>query len=197
MLMLLGTVLAILTVEMLYLANFALNVSAVTTTSNLGVYWDSKHTNRVASINWGNITAGTTKTVKVYVRNEGNDSIVLVFTPSNWNPSTASLYLALSGSYDAAKLLVGQIVPVTLALKVAPAAYGISAFSFSIIVEGRKYYLGDVNRDGTVDLKDYFQAAKAYGTSPGMPNWNPYADLDGNSVVNLKDIFALMLNFGL
>jgi hypothetical protein len=197
MLLVLSTVLAVYTVESLFLRNIVSNVSAVTAAGNLGVYWDSTYRNRVSSINWGNITAGSTKTVTVYVRNEGNDSIVLVFTPTSWNPSSATLYLYLSGSYDAAKIVVGQVVRVTLALRVSPSTNGISAFSFNIVFEGRKYYVGDINRDGIVDLKDCYLVGLAYGSTPDSSDWNPYADLNNDRMIDLKDVYAVTKNYGL
>ncbi|MGA3191818.1 MAG: cohesin domain-containing protein [Candidatus Bathyarchaeia archaeon] len=56
--------------------------------------------------------------------------------------------------------------------------------------------MGDLNGDGVVDIKDAILAAKAYGSSPGDPNWNPVADLDGNGTVNIIDLILLCMNFG-
>jgi hypothetical protein len=55
---------------------------------------------------------------------------------------------------------------------------------------------GDLNGDGVVDIKDAILAARAYGSSPGDPNWNPDADLDGNGTVNIIDLILLAMNFG-
>lgn len=55
---------------------------------------------------------------------------------------------------------------------------------------------GDLNGDGIVDIKDALLAAKAFGSSPGDPNWNPAADLDGNGVINIIDLLLLAMNFG-
>jgi hypothetical protein len=38
--------------------------------------------------------------------------------------------------------------------------------------------------------------AKAYGSKPGEPNWNPKADLDGNGTVGLSDLVILAKNYG-
>jgi hypothetical protein len=56
--------------------------------------------------------------------------------------------------------------------------------------------LGDINMDGTVNLQDLVLLAKAYGSKPGAPNWNPKADLDGNGAVGLSDLVLLAKNYG-
>jgi hypothetical protein len=38
--------------------------------------------------------------------------------------------------------------------------------------------------------------AKAYGSKPGEPKWNPNADIDNNSIVGLSDLVILAKNYG-
>jgi hypothetical protein len=54
---------------------------------------------------------------------------------------------------------------------------------------------GDVNNDGTVDMRDIVAAILAFNTSPGMPKWNNFADQDGNGLINMRDIVIIVLNF--
>jgi endoglucanase len=56
--------------------------------------------------------------------------------------------------------------------------------------------LGDVNGDGRVDLKDLALVARAFGSTPTSPNWNPAADINGDGTVNMKDIALAVRNFG-
>jgi hypothetical protein len=56
--------------------------------------------------------------------------------------------------------------------------------------------LGDVNGDGTVNLKDVYAVAMAFGTAPGYPRWDPSTDINDDSQVNLKDYYIVCLNFG-
>jgi hypothetical protein len=56
--------------------------------------------------------------------------------------------------------------------------------------------LGDLDGDGIVNLKDAMLAAKAFGSSPEDPKWNPDADLDGNGTINIIDLILLAANFG-
>ena len=55
---------------------------------------------------------------------------------------------------------------------------------------------GDVNNDGKVDGKDIARIAKAYGSYPGHPYWNPRADLNEDAIINDLDINIAAANFG-
>jgi hypothetical protein len=50
---------------------------------------------------------------------------------------------------------------------------------------------GDMDSDGDVTLVDALLWIQAYGSRPGMPNWNPVADLNGNGVVDFADATIL------
>ncbi len=60
----------------------------------------------------------------------------------------------------------------------------------------------DINHDLRVDMRDVARAAKAFGSYPGSPNWNPHADITGSTymvpdgVVDMRDIGAIAKNFG-
>lgn len=56
---------------------------------------------------------------------------------------------------------------------------------------------GDVNGDNSVGIPDFLQLRAAFGSSPGSPNWNPYADLNGNGTVNVADFLILRKNYGM
>ena len=61
---------------------------------------------------------------------------------------------------------------------------------------------GDINGDGKVDIRDIAIVAKAYGSSPGDPNWNPAADITGlepnvpDGKVDIRDIALVSSQFG-
>jgi hypothetical protein len=57
--------------------------------------------------------------------------------------------------------------------------------------------LGDVNRDGIIDFRDVYLLSKAFGSKPGMPNWNPDADLNGDGVVDDLDVNITRAHYGL
>jgi hypothetical protein len=101
---------------------------------SLGVYWDSGCTTAVGSINWGELYPGSSKTVDVYVRNEGNASADLSLATSDWQPSETSQYLGLSWDYNGRTLYPNVAVPVALKLSVSSGIRGIESFSFNIVV---------------------------------------------------------------
>lgn len=54
----------------------------------------------------------------------------------------------------------------------------------------------DINLDLTVDMRDIGIAAKAFGSYPGHPRWNPIADVDHDDDVDLFDISLIASHFG-
>jgi hypothetical protein len=56
--------------------------------------------------------------------------------------------------------------------------------------------MGDVNRDGYIDNWDVYETTQAFNTRPGNPRWNPDFDINGDGVVNMKDISTCIQNFG-
>jgi len=55
---------------------------------------------------------------------------------------------------------------------------------------------GDLNGDGEVDIKDLAMAAKAFGSNPDHPRWNPKADVNQDKKVNIIDFVLIVSNFG-
>lgn len=60
----------------------------------------------------------------------------------------------------------------------------------------------DINHDLKVDMKDVATVAKAFGSSPGDPKWDPSADITGpvplvpDGKVDMRDIGLVAKNFG-
>jgi len=57
-------------------------------------------------------------------------------------------------------------------------------------------YLGDVNGDDKVDVRDVYTVSDAFGSYPGNPRWNYAADVDPNLKIDVKDIFTVASHFG-
>jgi parallel beta-helix repeat protein len=55
---------------------------------------------------------------------------------------------------------------------------------------------GDVDANHKVEVKDILMLAKAYGTNPQSPNWNPNLDVNGDDKVDIKDILIAAKNYG-
>lgn len=61
------------------------------------------------------------------------------------------------------------------------------------IDEAFKYYfytMGDVNKDGVIDVKDVALVTRAYGTA------DKAADINGDGIVDLKDVALVTRNYG-
>jgi PKD repeat protein len=74
----------------------------------------------------------------------------------------------------------------------------------NILVDGwvKIRYLGDLDGDGKVDMKDVAIVAAAFGSSPRHPRWNPDADITGETYlvpdgkVDMRDVAVVSKNFG-
>jgi len=165
-------------------------------TLNVDVYWNSDCTQKVESIEWGSLTPGSTSEATVFVRNEDvNSPCVLHLSTANWVPLKASRYIELLWDYDRRIIEIQEILPTTLKLRVASNIHAIAEFNFDIIISGTEYIIGDVNHDGSVDIYDIVELVAAYGSTPSDPNWNPWADLNGDNVINIYDIDLLTKNY--
>ena len=65
-----------------------------------------------------------------------------------------------------------------------------------------RWKLTDVNDDLKVDIKDIATAAKAFGSFPSHPRWNPFADITGSEYlvpdgkIDIRDIALIAKNYG-
>ena len=101
---------------------------------SIDVYWDVECMSRVESIYWGTLLPGESKSVTIYVRNEGESGKVLVLNVYDWYPTVASNYLTVEWNYSGATVEPGQIVTVVLILTVDSLVGGITNFSVTIEV---------------------------------------------------------------
>jgi hypothetical protein len=75
------------------------------------------------------------------------------------------------------------------------------ATSFALLEKGKLtlppliLLAGDINNDGRIDLADLTTLSLAYGTTPGMVNWNSHADLNGDGQVDMTDLAILTGNY--
>lgn len=108
------------------------NVKAV----GVGVYKDSGCSQVLSSINWGNMTPGSSSNYTAYIRNEGSVAVTLSKTTGNWNPATAGGNMTLSWNRDGYVLGSNATVQMTLTLLVSSNVTGILNFSFDITITG-------------------------------------------------------------
>jgi len=108
------------------------------------------------------------------------------------NSGNSSIYMTLKIPQWAA---TGNATIYSGAFTMLPSLGGVSycpevTASFEIIL------LGDINKDGKVDIQDVATAALAFGSFPGHPRWNPSTDINQDGKVDIKDIGIVAQNFG-
>ncbi len=95
-----------------------------------GIYWDQACMNKTLSLNWGQLEAGSSNNLTVYVRNEGNSAVSLLLSTSNWVPSTTSRYITLNWNYANQVLKTNEVLPIELTLTISPTIEGTTDFRF-------------------------------------------------------------------
>jgi len=97
-------------------------------------YSDSECTQELSSIDWGTLEPGSTKSFTIYIKNEGNVDVTLNLSTENWNPESASNYITISWNYDGSSIAPGQVLQITLNLRVSNSVSGVDNFSFDIVI---------------------------------------------------------------
>jgi hypothetical protein len=128
-------------VRVLFDSQSPFRVSGVITNVPLGVYWDANCSTPVSSIDWGNLTVGGVKTLTMYVRNFGNESVFLTVQAMNWQAGNTSN--VASFSCEQPEIGPGQVAKVDPTLRIFPNASGVSSFSFDVAFGEIFVRLGD------------------------------------------------------
>ncbi len=123
-------VLAFSMARVLFDSQSPFRVSGVITSVPIGIYWDANCSTPVNSIDWGNLTVGGVKTLTMYVRNFGNESVFLTVDMMNWVAGNTSD--VASFSCEEPQIRPGQVAKVDPTLTIFPNASGVSSFSFDI-----------------------------------------------------------------
>jgi hypothetical protein len=130
------TVIYMLTVIVLgaIIVNFGSTIAVVHAGSveglGVGIYWDRACTNRTVSLDWGQVATGSSNSLTVYVKNEGNSAVSLWLSTSNWTPVRSSSCVYLNWNYSGQILGIGQITPLKLILTVNSNLTGVTDFTF-------------------------------------------------------------------
>ena len=148
------TLLAFTEITLLLPRNNSLTVSAVETTDYVGVYSDADCENRLYSVDWGNLSPGSTREREVYVRNECNESMVLNLMAENWLPTVAEQDISLSWNYAGCPICENQVKQVNLVLQVSPRIVDVASFSFDIVIDPQSFGLGEVAEEKMLNAPD-------------------------------------------
>lgn len=100
----------------------------------VGVYWDSAATNATTLIDWGILSPNDTKTVTLYVKNEGNGDGHFTFATSNWNPVNATTFIFATWNYNGAIVPKNTVVPIIFKIQISSAIQGIDSFTYDTLI---------------------------------------------------------------
>jgi hypothetical protein len=110
--------------------------SGTITTINLGVYTDSGCTQNLTALSAVSVSPGSTTTQTVWIKNTGNVPENLTMTVSNWNPSNAGSYLALTWNQQNTVLSAGQSIQATITLTAQSNTGSLTTFACDITFTG-------------------------------------------------------------
>ena len=113
----------------------------------------------------------------------------------NWTPATST-----DGNFgDAVEnfaLITEQLNPGNHTIEVKSTNQWGNSGHANTTVTIPEFLETDLNMDGKVNIQDIFIVAKAYQTKPGDENWDPRADLDGNDLINIVDLYEVAKDYG-
>lgn len=163
----------------------------------LEVFWDENCTEKVNFIEWGTLLPGSTRNVRLYVWNAMNESVFLYMETENWVPLNAEDHIKVRLHHDPRSIKPEEAFAITLPLQVSSHVHNITAFSFDTVFNGLSHPPTDLNKDKKVDMRDIAITAKAYGSYPGHPSWNPVADLNKDGKICMLDLTLVVKDYGL
>ncbi len=102
----------------------------------IDIYSDSACTQVISNVVWGTIQVGNSHSQTIYVKNSGDDGVILILSTENWSPVGAMSYLQLSWDYDGGTIVSGEVRGIILTLNVASSVSGVDSFNFDIVITG-------------------------------------------------------------
>ena len=102
----------------------------------IDVYEDIACTTIQSSIEWGEIEAGESSSVTIYIKNNGDTDILLGLDSENWTPTNSKDYTTLSWDDYGTALTPGEVRGITLTINVDPDCPPINNFSFDVVIIG-------------------------------------------------------------
>jgi hypothetical protein len=98
------------------------------------LYNDAACTTVISDISWGSLQAGTTKSLVIYVRNEGNVAVTLMRTLTNFDPADIANYFTFTWDYNGQPMNSGAVLRLTLYLTAAANVPAEIGFSFDTVI---------------------------------------------------------------
>ena len=102
----------------------------------IDVYTDAGCTDIMTIVDWGEITAGGSSQVEVFVKNNGQTDVVVSLLTENWSSQTAYNYMSVSWDYGGSVIEPGEVINVNLVLSVDEYCPALTGFGFDIVIIG-------------------------------------------------------------
>ena len=102
----------------------------------IDVYEDLACTTTQYSIEWGEIEAGGSSSVTIYIKNNGDTDIILGLGSENWTPTNSQDYTTLSWNDSGTVLTPGEVRGVTITLDVDSDCPPMNSFGFDVVIIG-------------------------------------------------------------
>ena len=117
------------------ISSYTIQMTGNIYTLKVEAFWDSQCTNRCETIDWGWLHPGDSKSLTIYLRNNGNVNATLSLSTANWNPAEVATYISLAWDREG-YLMTEQIIQCTLTLTVSTEIQNttIQSFSFDAII---------------------------------------------------------------
>jgi hypothetical protein len=106
------------------------------TPPNIGVFSDSACTQKIASIDWGPIPQGYSKSKIVYVKNLGTIPLRLSISNTNLNPTIANGSITLNWNLENTILSRNQATSANITLSIASKISTTTNFNLQIVISG-------------------------------------------------------------
>ena len=116
--------------------NLQTHGTIVTNNPDIDVFADQECTKEISAIEWGNINAGGSSTVTIFVRNSGNVPLTMSMATSNYDPASAQNYLTLTWNQENTWLSPSSVIPCDFILSASPLVVDITEFRFQVEING-------------------------------------------------------------
>jgi hypothetical protein len=102
----------------------------------IDVYSNIECTDIISNVEWGEIEAGGDSDVQIYVKNNGDTSVIISLDTENWSSQDAETHMNLSWNYNGTPIQSGEVRSVLLTLSVSSICPELSSFGFDIVIIG-------------------------------------------------------------
>lgn len=99
------------------------------------IYNDPNTTNKITSIDWGNLKAGDVVSVTLYAKNIKNVPFIMTLNVTNWQPQIAEQYITLSWTYNNQTINPNEVAQFDIILTVDVNIDNVNTFNNDIYIK--------------------------------------------------------------